>query len=67
MHLLGIEPGSHCLAATNFTTLPNGPYSCFYTFNRKFLGYVNSTAYRNFKFKPDLTLIKATTEPYLQL
>ena len=29
--------------------------------------YVNSTANRNFKFKPDLTLIKATTEPYLLL
>ena len=33
---LGIEPGSHCLAARNFTTLPNGPYGFFCTFNRTF-------------------------------
>ena len=28
---------------------------------------VNSTTNRNFKFKPDLTLIQETTEPYLPL
>ena len=31
------------------------------------LNYVNSTAKRNFKFKPDLTLIQETTESYLPL
>ena len=31
---LGIEPGSRCLAARNFTTLPNRPYGCYCTFNR---------------------------------
>ena len=36
LHLLGIEPGSHCLAASNFTTLPNRPYVCYCTFNRTF-------------------------------
>ena len=36
LQLLGIEPWSHCLAARNFTTLPNGPYGCFCTFNRNF-------------------------------
>ena len=63
MHLLRIEPGSHCLAARNFTTLQNGPYSYVCSFNRTF----NSTDNRNFKFKPDLTLIQETTEPYLPL
>ena len=29
--------------------------------------YVNSTAKRNFRFKPDLTLIQETTEAYLPL
>ena len=36
LQLLGIEPCSHCLAARNFTTLPNGPYGCFCTLNRTF-------------------------------
>ena len=36
LQMLGIEPCSHCLAARNFTTLPNGPYGCFCTFNRTF-------------------------------
>ena len=26
LQMLGIEPGSYCLAAINFTTLPNVPY-----------------------------------------
>ena len=26
LQMLGIEPGSYCLAARNFTTLPNVPY-----------------------------------------
>ena len=26
LEMLGIEPGSYCLAARNFTTLPNVPY-----------------------------------------
>ena len=35
-HLLEIEPGPHCLASRNFTTLPNCPYDSFCTFNRTF-------------------------------
>ena len=66
LQLLGIEPCSHCLAARNFTTLPNGPYGCFCTFNRNF-SHVNLTVGRNFVFKPDLTLILATAQPYITL
>ena len=29
------------------------------------LSYVNLTAGRNFNFKPDLSLIKATPQPYI--
>ena len=35
-HLLEIEPGPHCLATRNFTTLPNCPYNSFCNFNRTF-------------------------------
>ena len=46
--------------------MPNGPYGCFYTFHRTFC-YVNLTVGRNFNFKPDLTLILATAQPYITL
>ena len=62
--MLGIEPGSYCLAARKFTTLPNVPYGGICTFNRN-LSYVNSTAGRNFNFKADLTLIQATPQPFI--
>ena len=31
------------------------------------LSYINLTAGRNFNFKPDLTLIQATPQPYITL
>ena len=59
-----MEPGPHSVPARNFTTLPNGLYGCFCTFHRNF-SYVNLTVGRNFNFKPDLTLIQATPQPFI--
>ena len=66
LQLLGIEPCSHCLAARNFTTLPNGPTVVSVLLNAHF-SYVNLTVGHNFDFKPDLTLILATAQPYITL
>ena len=62
--MLGIEPGSYCLAAR---TLP--PCQMFLTVESvlliALLSDVNLTAGRNFTFKADLTLIQATPQPYI--
>ena len=56
VQMLGIEPGSYCLAARNLT-----PCQMFLTVESvlliALLCYVNLTAGRNFNFKADLTLI----------
>ena len=46
--MLGIEPGSYCLAARNFTTLLK--VSSVYLIAH--FSYVNLTVGRNFNFKP---------------
>ena len=61
--MLGIEPGSYCLAARNFTTL----LTVASVYLIALFSYVNLTVGRNFDFKPDLTLILATAQPYITL
>ena len=61
--MLGIEPGSYCLAARNFTTLLTVASVLLIAL----FSYVNLTVGRNFNFKPDLTLIQATPQPYITL
>ena len=46
--MLGIEPGSYCLAARNFTTL----LTVASVYLIALFSYVNLTVGRNFKFKP---------------
>ena len=46
--MLGIEPGSYCLAARNFTTL----LTVASVYLIALFSYVNLTVFRNFNFKP---------------
>ena len=48
LQMLGIEPGSYCLAARNFTTL----LTVAYVYLIALFSYVNLTVGRNFNFKP---------------
>ena len=48
LQMLGIEPGSYCLAARNFTTL----ITVAYVYLIALFSYVNLTVGRNFNFKP---------------
>ena len=48
LQMLGIEPGSYCLAARNFTTL----LTVAYVHLIALFSYVNLTVGRNFNFKP---------------
>ena len=59
--MLGIESGSYCLAARNFTTLLMVASVLLIAI----FSYVNLTVGRNFDFKTDLTLILATPQPYI--
>ena len=63
LQLLGIKPWSHCLAARNFTTL----LTVVSVLLIALFSYVSLTVGRNFDFKPDLTLILATAQPYITL
>ena len=64
LQMLGIEPGSYCLAARNFTTLPN-ILTVESVLLIALLSYVNLTAGRNFYFKDDRTLIQVTPQPFI--
>ena len=59
--MLGIEPGSYCLAARNFITLLTVASVLLIAH----FSYVNLIVGRNFNFKPDLTLIQATQQPFI--
>ena len=48
LQMLGIEPGSYCLAARNFTTL----LTVASVYLIALFSYVNLTVGRNFNFKP---------------
>ena len=48
LQMLGIEPGSYCLAARNFTTL----LTVASVYLIALFNYVNLTVGRNFNFKP---------------
>ena len=63
LQMLGIEPGSYCLAARNFIMVLTVESVLLIAL----LSYVNLTTGRNFNFKPDLTLIQATPHPYITL